>query len=414
MEAFITHFPDLHIKSAAAAENSEVIPEALHTFFRDDGRVLGHLVVDSSINGLSAGGIRMVPEMPLADLCHLARTMTLKYSFLKWPFGGAKAAILTHRAGLSGVERERRLRLFAERLRPFRGRYVPGEDAGTNADDLRLVSQVGRLGWEQGRTDSGFHTATTVRICVQQMARQLQLAPECSTVSVEGFGKVGGWVARQLAERGFRVIAVSTAAGAIYHRDGLDVERLIRAREAAGAECVNQYRGATRIDGADLLGLSTHFLVPCALSWSIREANADAIRAKAIVCGANNAVTEKARVRLAAQGVLYVPDFVSNSGGALGSIMESLCWDRARASRLLAEQFEPKAEALLARARRTGQSLETAAVEIAKSNREEMLGRKADSPNRLFALMASAFRCGLLPKTLVKLFGPAYARRTMG
>ena len=68
MEVFVTHWPDLHVRSAAAAENSEVIPEVLHTFFRDDGRVPSHLVVDSTVQGLCAGGIRMVPEMPLADL----------------------------------------------------------------------------------------------------------------------------------------------------------------------------------------------------------------------------------------------------------------------------------------------------------------------------------------------------------
>ena len=70
-------------------KNAEVTPEAVHTSFREDGKVLGHLVIESSIHDLRVGGIRMVPEMPIMALCHLARVMTLKYSFLKWPFGGA-------------------------------------------------------------------------------------------------------------------------------------------------------------------------------------------------------------------------------------------------------------------------------------------------------------------------------------
>jgi hypothetical protein len=132
MEVFVTHLPDLHVRSAAAAENSEVIPEVLHTFFRDDERVPGHLVVDSTVKGLCAGGIRMVPEMPLADLCHLARPMSLKHSFLKWPFGGAKAAILTHRANRLEARRTACLRLFA----------LGGEDANRDISSVAPIQHA--------------------------------------------------------------------------------------------------------------------------------------------------------------------------------------------------------------------------------------------------------------------------------
>jgi glutamate dehydrogenase (NAD(P)+) len=395
-------------------ENAEVTPEALHTFFREDGQVLGHLVVDSNINGLCGGGIRMVPEMPVADLCHLARAMTLKYGFLKWPFGGAKAAILTHRDDLPATERERCLELFAERLTLFRGRYLPGEDAGTNAEDLHRIRRIARLEQAGHHTpDSGFYTGLTVRICLEHLLRQQHLAPADCTVALEGLGKVGGAAARLLSELGCRIVAVSTRRGAIHDPDGLDIEQLLQARATFGDDCVLHYDRARRIEPAQLLSLPAEFLVPCALSWSVRGTNAGEVQARAIVCGANNAVTDKAKEILAARGITYFPDFVSNSGGVLGSIIEILCRDRTRSVALLRELFEPKVENLLARAASTGSMLDAAARAIAQANHREMKQREAAPRGRGSALMTEAFRRGLLPRRLVRFFAPAYLRRTM-
>jgi glutamate dehydrogenase (NAD(P)+) len=399
--------------STAGPENAEVTPEAVHTFFREDGRILGHLVVDSTIHGLSVGGIRMVPELPLQDLCHLARVMTLKYSFLKWPFGGAKAAILTHCDDPSPEQRRQDLESFARRLAAFRGRYLPGQDIGTNRDDLNLIRRIARLERVQRVPDSAYYTALTVRICVEHLARAQGLhLPQCA-VAIEGLGKVGGWAVRHLGELGCRVVAVSTSKGAVYRRDGLDVGQLLRAREAVGDECVNQYEASCRVEREQLLSLPVDILVPCALSWSIRTANAGAVRAKLVVCGANNAVTDRAKEVLAARGIVYFPDFVSNCGGVLGSAIEMLCRDRRRATDLLRQQVEPRVSNVLAEACRTGRSLETTAREIALANYQEMRQRQATTASKLSALLARAYRHGLLPRPAVRLFAATYVRKTM-
>ncbi len=411
----------------AEAENDGVVPEAVHSFLRENGQVLGHLVVDSTINGLSAGGIRMVPSLPVAELCHLARAMTLKYSFLKWPFGGAKAAIVTHHENLSPQERRECVEAFARRLAPFRDRYEPGEDAGTNGEDLQVIrrvwsprsgatrraSRTARRERTHRAPDSAFYTGMTVRICVERMAKELRLEPPDCTVAVEGFGKVGGWVARQLAGIGCRIVAVSTCKGAVYQSQGLDIERLLLARNALGDDCIGEYKGAGRIETAQLWDLPIDFLIPCALSWSIRRADADGIKARAIVCGANNAVTARAREALAARGVAYFPDFVSNCGGALGSVIETLCSNREKAMDILRQQFEPRLDSLFVRARSAGRSLDAAAGEIAAENRQEMKQRETVVRGRLFSLAASAFRHGLLPPTAVRVFAPTFIRRTM-
>jgi glutamate dehydrogenase (NAD(P)+) len=355
----------------------------------------------------------MVPEMPLMDLCHLARVMTLKYSFLKWPFGGAKAAILTHCDDPSPPQRRQSLESFARRLLPFRGWYLPGQDIGTNSDDLNLIRRIARLERLHRVPDSAYYTALTVRICIEHLAQEQRLQLAQGTAAIEGLGKVGGWVARQLSELGCRIIAVSTKKGALYQGDGLDVDGLLRAREAFGDDCVNKYEADRRIEREELLSLPTDFLIPCALSWSIRGTNAGEVRAKRIVCGANNAVTDSAKEVLAAKGITYFPDFVSNSGGVLGSTIEMLCMDRTRTVDLLRQQFEPKVSSVLTRARDTGRSTEAVARDIAMANHQEMKQRQVTMTSRLSALLARAYRHGLLPRQAVRLFAAAYVRRTM-
>jgi glutamate dehydrogenase (NAD(P)+) len=394
-------------------ENPEITPEAVHSFFRSDGAVLGHLVVDSTLQGVSAGGIRMVPPMPIADLYYLARAMTLKYAFLKWPFGGAKAAIITHRDMMSRQDREQLVCAFAERLVPFKGRYLPGEDAGTNSEDLRLICRIAGLMRPRSARDTGFYTALTVRLCAEQVAAERGLALKDCRVAIEGLGKVGGSLAKQLVEIGCRIVAVSTDRGAVYDAEGLDVDRLLREREAVGSECVNRYDPSRRIAPSEVSAVEADFFMPCALSWSIDTSNADRVRAGAIVCGANNPVTEKARETLEARGVLYFPDFVSNSGGTLGGIVGTLALDHESIVRFIWEQFVPKIEHLMAHARRTKEPIEAAARQVAAANLDAMKqgGTRRKSP--LFSWLVDLVRSGYVPGVLTRTFGPAYLRKTM-
>jgi glutamate dehydrogenase (NAD(P)+) len=394
-------------------ENPPVTPESLHSFFDTNGDVLGHLVIDSTIGGLCAGGIRMVPQMPTADLCHLARTMTWKYAFLKWPFGGAKAAILTHRDVISSDQKREIVQSFAERLVPFQGRYLPGEDAGTNDEDLNRICRTAGLMRPRSIPDSGYYTGLTVRLCAEQIAAQQRSSLQGCRVAIEGFGKVGGALAEQLAEIGCRIVAVSTDRGAVHDPGGLDVKRLLHEREAAGSDCVNRYDLSCRIAPSDVPAVQADFFMPCALSWSIDSSNSGRVRAKAIVCGANNSVTEKARELLTARGVVCFPDFVSNSGGVLGSIVGSLALDHDQVVRFICRQFSPKVERLMAVARQTDQPLEAAARQIATANLQAMKQAGTGRKNPLFSWIVDLARQGRLPGALTRTFGPAYIRRAM-
>lgn len=105
------------------SENFGVKPDSVYSFFDNKKGIVGYLVIDSNINGISGGGIRIVPRIAKFELSNLARAMTLKYSFLNMPLGGAKAAIITNREKISEENKEEYIKLFSKNLIPFKNNY---------------------------------------------------------------------------------------------------------------------------------------------------------------------------------------------------------------------------------------------------------------------------------------------------
>ena len=60
----------------------------------------------------------------------------------------------------------------------------------------------------------------------REAAPALGLQPADTRVVVQGFGNVGSWAARIMAQLGCTVIGASDAHGAIHAEDGLDTEAL--------------------------------------------------------------------------------------------------------------------------------------------------------------------------------------------
>lgn len=281
---------------------------------------LGYLVIDSTIRGKSAGGIRMQPNVTLTELISLARTMTLKCGLLGLPFGGAKAGIIADPL----LPRERKveiLRAFGKNLRPFlKNGYLPGSDMGTDYDDIILVMKSANPTWNTTtkRTSSHTYTGWTVFASAKAAVDTLKLKLSNCTVAIQGFGKVGSSVAEAISQTGATVVAVSTSEGAIYDQNGLDIEKLLKLKEEVGDALVRTYEEASIIAKEDLLLLGVDVLFPCAGSWSINSSNVEKVKSKIICPGANIPLTPDAEENLFGRGILCLPDFVTNCGGLLG------------------------------------------------------------------------------------------------
>ncbi|MBP7149387.1 MAG: hypothetical protein KBD01_17790, partial [Acidobacteria bacterium] len=101
------------------------------------GDARGLLVIDRLVGGESFGGLRFAPGTSLDELAACARTMTLKHAFVRYPVGGAKAALDLPR-GAEPAARRAALREFGAALAPLlhAGTYRAGIDMDCAPDDL--------------------------------------------------------------------------------------------------------------------------------------------------------------------------------------------------------------------------------------------------------------------------------------
>ena len=150
--------------------------------------------------------------------------------------------------------------------------------------------------------------------------RKQQLSLQGTTVAVQGFGNVGSFLAKFLAEDGATVIAVSDSTSGLYNPNGIDVQAAIAHKRETGT--LAGFRGAEAISNEELLLLECDVLAPCALEQVITAENADKVRAKIIVEGANGPVTPTADEILEEKGVLVLPDILANAGGVIVSYFE--------------------------------------------------------------------------------------------
>src|SRR4029077_6406484 len=101
-------------------------------------------------------------------------------------------------------------------------------------------------------------------------------------VVIQGFGNVGGHLARLLhAEGGAKVVAISDVNGGIMNDGGLDVPGLLA--NTAGGRPVSEWKGGTAITNDQLWTVPCDWLVAAALGGVItRGAHAPSVHFKVV------------------------------------------------------------------------------------------------------------------------------------
>lgn len=305
---------------------------------RDDGRVdtfYGYRVQHNGARGPYKGGVRFHPTADLDEVRALASLMTWKTALVDVPFGGAKGGVQVDPSMLSRPEHERLTRRYMSQVSYIVGtkRDIMAPDMNTNAQTMAwMMDAWGRshghepaivtgkplgLGGSHGREAA---TGRGVVLVLDEAAREHGWTPSELTVAIQGYGNVGAWAARIATERGYRVVAVSDAQGAIHAPEGLAIDTLDKHVDEAGT--VADYESAEPIDGDALLELDVDVLIPAALGEVIHHGNADRIRAGTVVEAANHPVTPAADAMLSERGVNVIPDVLANAGGVTVSYFE--------------------------------------------------------------------------------------------
>jgi glutamate dehydrogenase (NAD(P)+) len=305
-----------------------------------DGKIhvyKGFRVQHNGARGPYKGGIRYHPEVDLDEVRALATLMTWKTAVAGIPFGGAKGGVDCDAGALDESELQQITRSFIDKIEKVLGpqRDIPAPDVGTNAQTMAwMMDEYGKLhghtpaivtGKPISLEGSYGREAATGRGIVhmfREAAPSLGLQPADCRVVLQGFGNVGSWAARIMAQLGATVIAVSDAKGAVHAENGLDPEALARHVREGGAVAEYDADGAQAITPEELLALECEVFIPAALGGMIHAGNADLLNTRMLVEGANSPTTPQADEILAGKGVHVVPDVMANAGGVVVSYFE--------------------------------------------------------------------------------------------
>jgi glutamate dehydrogenase (NAD(P)+) len=306
----------------------------------DDGRIevfTGYRIQHNGARGPCKGGIRYHPEADHDEVLGLATIMTWKTALMDIPFGGAKGGVTVDPKKLSKLELERLTRRFTQRIAIVLGPYrdIPAPDVNTNAQVMAWIldeysSRQGytpavvtgkpvSLGGSLGREEA---TGRGVMYVMEEYGRDFGIPVKGSRVVIQGFGNVGGHLARLLdVEAGAKVVAVSDVEGGIWNDQGLDIPGLLA--HAAQRRPVGEWKGGKRITNDELWAVPCEWLVPAALGGVItKEGNARTLACKVVVEGANEPTTPTADLILEERGIAVLPDFLANAGGVTVSYYE--------------------------------------------------------------------------------------------
>ena len=334
----------------------------------DNGKVSvfeGYRVVHSTILGPSKGGIRYDMNVHLDEVKALAAWMTWKCAVVDLPYGGAKGGIICDPTSMSVGELERLTRAYTLSMKDIFGpdRDIPAPDMGTGPREMAwLLDEFSKtvgattpavvtgkplvMGGSLGRTEA---TGRGVMVSALAALAKLGMDPKATTAVVQGFGNVGSWAAKLLAEKGVRIKGVSDISGAYWNEAGINIDDAIAYKNVHNGR-LEGFTGATPMNPDELLTSDVDMLVPAAVEDVITEHNAPFLKAKLIVEGANGPTSASADPIINEKGIMVVPDILANSGGVTVSYFEwvqnrqgfkwSLDMVTERADRIMNDAFE--------------------------------------------------------------------------
>lgn len=322
----------------------------------DDGTTKvfkGYRIQHNNVLGPYKGGIRYHHEANLDEMKALATWMTYKSALHEIPFGGGKGGVKVDPRQHSKAELERITRRFTSALGNNIGPEwdIPAPDVGTNAQTMiwMMDTYVNIVGQNERNSGRGVVTGKSIAAggsygraeatgagvvhCITEWAKDKGFNLDGAHVIIQGFGNVGSYTARLLSQKGAVVIGVGDVGGYLANPEGINPHKLIEHVAKTGS--VAAYRGAAKITREEFFALEADLFVPAALELEIGTKEAQLLKAKVVVEGANGPTFPEAEQILLNKGTDVIPDILCNSGGVIVSYYEWLQnkrseqWDHA-------------------------------------------------------------------------------------
>ena len=305
----------------------------------DNGKIemfTGFRVQHNIARGPGKGGIRYAPDVTLDEVRALASWMTWKCAVVNIPFGGAKGGVICDPRNMSQGELERMTRRYTSELIDSIGpeKDVLAPDMNTNEQTMAWIMDTYSMhmghtvtsvvtgkpltvGGSRGRIEA---TGRGVQVVCDESLRYLKMSVEGCRVVVQGFGNVGSNAARLLMERGYKIVGIAEFDGGLWNSNGIDIHQLLDYKRRNNT--ILGFRNAEATPSEELLVSDCEILIPAATENVITSRNADKIKARIIVEGANGPTTAVADEILAEKRIFIVPDILANAGGVTASYFE--------------------------------------------------------------------------------------------
>lgn len=341
-------------------EMDEWGPEKVLQVYDPDTGMKGVLVIDNTSTGPGKGGIRFAESVTPLEVFKLARTMTWKCAAAGLPFGGAKGGII---ANPNKVDRVEWIKSFAKMIKPYCPlQYIAATDVGTTELDMAVFAheigdmhsctgkpqELGGIPHELGTTGYGVSVALDATLNFlkdignknnnnnnnesiksnSNLFELLNINKKDLKVVIQGFGNVGSFTAKFLNDLNIKVVGVNDVSGFVYEPKGLDILQLMedmREKEKLSDLSASKYH-YNILDKDIVFEIEADIFIPAAMTGVINDSTAPKLidnGIKIIVEAANIPTTSSADTYLIDKGILIIPDFLANSGGVIGSFVES-------------------------------------------------------------------------------------------
>ncbi|AAF10557.1 glutamate dehydrogenase, putative [Deinococcus radiodurans R1 = ATCC 13939 = DSM 20539] len=292
------------------------------------------------------------------------RPSSIKNAAVNLPYGGGKGGIRIDPRKYSQGELERVTRRYTTEIGLIIGpeKDIPAPDVNTGPQTMAWMMDtysmnVGRtatgvvtgkpvsLGGSLGRADA---TGRGVFVTGAEAMKKLGMPLEGARIAVQGFGNVGEAAARIFHQHGAKIVAIQDVTGTIHSAAGIDPGKALAHLRQTGK--ITGLEGSEEMQKDDFWSVDCDVLIPAALEKQITLQNADKIRARLVVEGANGPTIPAADDLLAQKGVTVVPDVLANAGGVSVSYFEwvqdfsSFFWTEdeinERLDRIMREAFQ--------------------------------------------------------------------------
>ncbi|HYO59767.1 Glu/Leu/Phe/Val family dehydrogenase [Archangium sp.] len=344
----------------------------------------GYRTQHDNSRGPMKGGLRYHPTITQDECVALASLMTWKTAVVNLPYGGAKGGIAVDPTQLSMKELERLTRKYVDQIQDVIGptRDIAAPDVNTNPQVMAwYMDQYSRyhghspavvtgkppeLYGSKGRDSA---TGLGLLYITREILRDAGLPMKGTRFAIQGFGNVGSHTAQLMWQDGGVVVAVSDVYGGVYNPQGLDIPGLFEHVKRTGT--VTGFGGGQACSNEDVLASDCDVLIPAALGHALNRNNANAVRARLIIEGANGPMDPEADEILEKRGVLVVPDILANAGGVTVSYYEwvqnlqHLTWEEDRVNAELEKTMKEAYDRVAQLARSRKVTLRTAAFILA-------------------------------------------------